>query len=161
IARAAVSPQETARALLMRAAFLEDVQQDVEGAIGAAREAAALDLPGPDAAAAHLMLEMLGARTSDAQLRQDSLSERAKHTRNPTWQGLLWLDVARIVAAGGETEIALDILSEARALGAAATFAVIAYAERLSRTDPGIAGTDEARRRSEAFASAVEAQAAL
>lgn len=161
IARAAVSPQETARALLMRASFLEDVQQDVEGAIAAAREAAALDVQGPDAAGAQLVLEMLGARTNDAQLRQDALAERAKHARHPTWQGLLWLDVARMVAAGGETEIALDMLSEARALGGGATFAIIAYAERLARSDPGIVGTDEARRRSEAYAAAIEAQAAL
>src|SRR5438132_331432 len=87
-----------------------------------ARLLAALDLPGPDAAGAQLMLEMLGARTADGQLRQDALAERAKNARNPTWQGLLWLDVARIAAAAGETDRALDILSEARALGAGATF---------------------------------------
>src|SRR5258706_567802 len=87
------------------------------------------------------------------------LGEIAEQSRSPTWQGLLWLDVAKMAAAVGETDRALDVLTEARALGGGATFATINYAERLSLLEPGISGTDEAKRRSEAYASAIEAQA--
>lgn len=161
LADAAGTPQETARALLMRAAFLEDVQKDVQGAIGAAREAAALDLSGPEALEAWLALELLAARADDKALREEALGARAQRTGHETWQGLLRIDLARIAADDGDVDLALERLTAARELGGGATFAAALAAERLTRAEPGDAGSDEATRRTEATAAAAEAQATM
>lgn len=161
LANAASTPQETARAWLMRAAFLEDVQQDVQGAIGAAREAAALDLSGPEALEAWLMLELLAARAQDQALREEALGERARRTTHTTWQGLLQIDLARMAADDGDPDLALERLAAARELNGGATFAAALAAERLTRAEPGPTGSDEARRRTEATAAAAAAQAAM
>jgi predicted negative regulator of RcsB-dependent stress response len=161
IVRAAVSPQEKGRALLMRAAYQEDVQEDLEGAMASAREAAALELPPGEAGYAWLVLELLATRTNDATLREEALEQRAARAGDATWAALLVIDLARIAAAGGDTDRALALLERARGLGSAATHTCATLTERLVLADRGIPGTDEERARTEAYAASLELQGTL
>ncbi len=162
--RAAVTPAEKARALVMRAAYLEDVQGDVDAAKGVVLEALRVgeqDPALPETATAALALELVAARLGDAALREEAMTERAKRTDSASWKALLLLDLGRMAAAAGEVDRALERFGDARALGSGATFAAAVAAERLARTEPGLPGTDEARTRATAYAEALEAQAAL
>ena len=165
LVRAAQTPSEKARALAMRSAYEEDVQNDVELAKGTALEALAVARESEAEIVEHatiaLELELIAARLGDGALREEGLAERTKGAGDPTWKGLLLLDIGRMAAQRGEVERALAIFSEARALGAGATFAAALEAERLAKSDPGLAGTEEAKTRSDAYADALEAQAAL
>ncbi len=164
LARAAVSPEEKARALLMKASYLEDVASDLDGARDAVREAALGSpdrAPPADTATAWLALELLAAKKSDATARDEALSERAKLASDPTWRGLLLVDVARLAADLGDVDRALGLLADAAKIGSAATFAAALATERLARREPGIIGSDEARARADAYASSLERQGEL
>ncbi len=165
LVRGAQTPSEKARALVMRAAYAEDVQGDVEVAKGSALEALAAtkesETDVPEQGTVALTLELLAAKLGDAALREEGLTLRTKNAGDPTWKGLLLLDIAQMAAAQGEVERALAIYDEARALGSEATFAAALAQERLAKSDPGLPGTDEQRTRSDAYASALEAQAAI
>ncbi len=161
LARAAVSPEEKARALLMKASYLEDVAGDLDAARDAVREAALTEAPPADTATAWLALELLAAKKSDAVARDEALSERAKLAGDPTWRGLLLVDVARLAADLGDVDRALGLLADAGKNGSAATFAAALATERLARREPGIVGSDEARARADAYASSLERQGEL
>ncbi len=165
LVRAAQTPSEKARALVMRAAYAEDVQNDFEVAKGSALEALSAaketDAEIPEYASVALTLELVAARLEDGALREEGLVERTRGAGDPTWKALLLLDIGRMAAKRGEVERALAIYAEARALGAEATFAATLEAERLAKSDPGLPGSEEARARGDAYADALEAQAAL
>src|SRR5262249_48640561 len=113
--RAAQNPDERARALLAKAAYLEDQSQDLAGAKGAALEAAEVPPPEPEAAQAWLMLEILAAKLEDGALREQALGERAKHAGDAAWRALLNMDLAKVRAASGDVDGALEALQAARA----------------------------------------------
>ncbi len=165
LVRAAQSPSEKARALVMRAAYAEDVQGDIEVAKGSALEALSAakesETEIPEHASVAMTVELVAARANDDALREEGLVERTNGAGDPQWKALLLLDIAQMAAKRGEIERALAIYAEARALGSRSTFAAAAAAERLAKTDPGLAGTDEANTRSDAYADALEAEAAL
>lgn len=168
LVRAAVTPAEKTRALVMRAAFLEDVQADIDGAKAAAREATLVEseggepaLPVTEASTAWLTLELVAARLSDPVMREEALEERAKRTADVTWKALLVLDAGRAAIARGEIDRALELFAEARGIGGAATFAAAVASERLAQKEPGIPGSDEAKKRSASYADALEAQAGM
>ncbi len=165
LVRAAVTPSEKARALVMRAAYSEDVQSDLELAKSSVLEALAAakesETEIPEYGSVALTLELVAAHMGDGALREEGLVERTTGAGDPTWKGLLLLDIARMAAARGEVERALAIFGEARALGSQATFAAALAAERLAKNDPGLPNTEEATTRSDAYADALEAQAAL
>lgn len=158
---AAVTPEERARALTERATFFEDIQKDLEGARGAAREATeAGALPG-DLGAAWLTLELVAAKLGDTALREEALAGRAELTVDPTWRALLLVDVAMLALASGEVDRALEIAAKAREGAGAATWAATGAAERITRAEPGLPGTDDARKRAQIHAEALEARAEL
>lgn len=150
LVRAAVTPSEKARALLMRAAYLEDVSADVDGAKTAIEEAlteaAAADPPAPEEATAALALELIACRVGDVALRERALELRIKHAGDPTWQALLLIDLARLAEQAGQTDRALELLERAKDLASRATYIAALLAERLSR------GEDPARMRLHAAA---------
>ena len=165
LVRAAVTPAERARALVMRAAYAEDVQNDIETAKGTILEALTASREAeteiPEQGAVALTLELVAARLGDDALREEGLAERTKGAGDPTWKALLLLDIARMAARRGEVERALAIFGEARALGSEATFAAALAAERLAKADPGLPNSEESTTRSDAYADALEEQAAL
>jgi tetratricopeptide (TPR) repeat protein len=161
LARAATTPEEKARALLTKGAYLEDVSADLDGAKNAVREATQVDAPILDAAAAWLSLELVAAKTGDTATREEALAERIKSSIDPTWRGLLLIDAAKVATSLGDVDRALGILEEARAIGGAATYSAALAIERLARKEAGLVGSDEARTRGEAHAASLETQGRL
>jgi len=158
---AAVTPEERARALTERAIFFEDVQKDLEGARGAAREATETGAVPAELGPAWLTLELVAAKLGDAALREEALAGRAELAVNRDWRGLLLVDVATLAAASGETERALEIALRARDVGGKATWTALVAVERICRGDPGLVGSDEARSRARAHAESLEARAEM
>ncbi len=157
----ASSPAERARALTQRAVFLEDVQQDLEGARGAAREAIEAGAGATDTGPAWLALELVSAKLDDAAVREEALAGRAALVEDPTWKGLLLVDAAELAAQAGEVERAMATLDQARDAGGKATFRAVRALARLLRAEPGLPGSDEARDRAQRYAETLEAQAEL
>jgi hypothetical protein len=158
---AAATPEERARALTERALFLEDVQKDLEGARGAAREATESGAGASDLGAAWLTLELVTAKLGDAAQREEALAGRADLATDPTWRGLLLVDVAGLAAASGDIERALEIAAKARDEGGGATWAATVAIERITRSEPGLPGSDDARKRARIHAEALEARAEM
>ena len=163
---AASTPEERARALTERALFFEDVQKDLEGARGAAREATETGAIASDLGAAWLTLELVAARLGDAAQREEALAGRAELATDPMWRGLLLVDVAGLAATAGDIDRALDIAAKARDEGQAATSAAPTWAacgtiERITRAEPGLPGSDDARKRARLHAEALEARAEM
>lgn len=161
LVRAAATPEEKARALLMKAAFAEDVSTDLEGAMSAARAAVETGAEGPETSLAWLTVEVLAAKLDDPPLRAQALAERAKCSRDPTWKGLLMLDSARVAAGAGKVDPALAQFAEALELGAGASYSSTVLTARLVRSEPGSPGSPEAQGRACAYAVALGAQADL
>jgi tetratricopeptide (TPR) repeat protein len=154
-------PEEAARALLMKAAFAADVSEDLFAARDAALLAAKAATSGPESALAWLTLEILAGKLGDPDLRRESLAKRIAHTNDPTWRGLLLLDLGQLTADGGDVSTALALFREAQLLGGGATYRVTVAAARLIRRDPGAPGTEDATRRAKLYASVLEAQGGL
>lgn len=161
LVRAALTPEEKARALIMKAAYAEDVSTDLEVARKATVEATEASKEGPEAALAWIMLEMQATRLGDAELRTQALTQRSQRTTDPTWRALLLLDLGRLAAAAGNVDGALGLLEEARNLRSGASFAATQAAARLIRSEPGAHGSDEAKQRLRAYAGVLEAQAEI
>ncbi len=154
-------PEEAARALLMKAAFAADVTGDLDAARDAAIAATKAATSGPESALAWLTLELLAGKIGDQELRREALAKRTTHTNDPTWRGLLLLDLAQLTAEGADVSTALALSREAQLLGGAATYRVTVAAARLIRREPGAPGSEDATRRSKLYASVLEAQGAL
>ncbi|MBX3186980.1 MAG: hypothetical protein KF819_08195 [Labilithrix sp.] len=154
----AVTPEERARALTERAIFFEDVQKDLEGARGAAREATETGAAAADIGAAWLALELVAAKLGDAALREEALAGRTERTSDVAWKGLLLVDAAMLAAASGEIDRAVEIAGKARELGGKATWPATIAIERITKADPGLPGTDDARTRARFHAEALEAR---
>lgn len=134
LVRVADSPEDKVRALLLRATVLESVEAAPALAMASAREAAELDVPATERASAWLLLELLAGRSHDGTVREEALTARAALSQDPTWRGLLLIDVARAREGRGDAEGALEALDEARGLGGGATFAAACAAERVARS---------------------------
>jgi hypothetical protein len=162
LVRAATGPDETARALTMRATFEADVNGHMGEAKSSARAATEVaGAPAAERATAWLLLEVLAGRTGDPATRQEALRERTKYAADPSWHALLLVDCARLAESAGDIEVALSFLEEARLLDSDGTWAALVLLEQILRDHPGVAGTDEARSRSENHATALESLAGL
>jgi hypothetical protein len=121
LVRAAASPDEKVRALLMRAAYQADVSGEVAEAKASALEATEVEgASTAEQASTWLALEVLAGRTGDPATRVEALGHRVAHAHQPTWRALLMLDRAHLLEASGEVEAALALVEEARALGSQA-----------------------------------------
>jgi lipopolysaccharide biosynthesis regulator YciM len=162
LVRAAVSPDEKVRALLMRAAYRVDVTGEMTEAATSAREATQIEgAATAELAAAWLSLEVLAGRMGDAATRAEALSRRVTFASQPTWRALLLIDRARLAAKAGEVDAAVALLGEARALQSEATWAAVLELERIAHHYAGLPGTDEARARARVHAEALNAQAEM
>jgi tetratricopeptide (TPR) repeat protein len=161
LVRAAETPEEKARSLLMKAAFEEDSNGNAAGAKDIAREVFATGAEGPEKALAWLMLEVLGGKLGEPLQRAEALLERGRMPGDPTWRGLLLLDAAKIAAGSGDVGQAIALVDEARKLRGAVGFEATMLAARFIRADPGVPGSPEAEARARAYAATLEAQADL
>jgi tetratricopeptide (TPR) repeat protein len=161
LVRAADTPEEKARSLLMKAAFEEDANGNAQGAKDIVREVFATDAEGPERSLAWLTLEVLGGKLADPALRGEALLERGRTPGDPTWRGLLLLDAAKLAAGSGDTDGGIALVEEARKLRGAVGYEATMLAARFIRSDPGAPGSPEAKARARAYASTLEAQADL
>ncbi|WP_394838944.1 hypothetical protein LVJ94_18805 [Pendulispora rubella] len=163
LVRASVTPEEKTRALIMRAAFLEDVAGDLKGAKDALREATELAATDVESVAAWLAQELVAAKSGDPATRRRALNERAHRPSDPTWQALLLIDLAKMLAEASDIAGALAVLDEARGKKAGATYLATVAAERLARGEGEslLGSAEEAKTRAESYAAALDAQAEL
>ncbi len=129
LVKSARSPHELSRALVERAAYLLD-QQDDAGARAALERAVAEQ---PDDVAAWLELEVLAGRTGDAELRRRALSERAAQAEPSAWRALLLIDMAELEASAGEVERAAATLAASAGLEGGARYRALGALAELSR----------------------------
>jgi cellulose synthase operon protein C len=160
LARAATTPDEKVRGLLMRAAYQADVAGDLPDAKGAAREATEVEgAPAIEQASAWLAVEVLAGRVGDPATREEALAQRAQLAAEPTWRALLLIDQARLAHSGGEAEKALELLEQARALASEATWTALTALEGFTRgRSEGSPGSDK---RVETHSRALESMASL
>jgi lipopolysaccharide biosynthesis regulator YciM len=162
LVRAATSPDEKVRALLMRAAYQADVMVDVVEAKASALEASTVEgASTAERASTWLALEVLAGRTGDLETRLESLGHRIPHAHHPTWRALLMLDRARLLEAGGDADAALALVEKAKALESQATWTATVMLEEIAQDHPGTPGSDPWRTRGEIRATAVEGIADL
>ena len=130
LVKVAERPEEKARALVERSAYLADH----EGELGAAREAleGALEEKNDDALA-WLLLEMLAGKLGDDELRAHSLAARAELTQNVTWRTLLLMGRAEVQLGAGDTDGSLATLKQALERPSQAKFLALLALEDLGR----------------------------
>ncbi|MCU0691785.1 MAG: hypothetical protein MUF54_10320, partial [Polyangiaceae bacterium] len=148
LARAATTPEQGARAQLMRGAYALEHLQDLSLARESFEHAVRDD---PDLAAGWLELELLAGKTRDAALRVRALDERVRLAEPPLWKALLLLDVARLLHQQGEFETAVEHIRQAVAIEARVAFRAHQLLESLVRQD----------QRDDVVAQALQAQADL
>src|SRR5262249_18735274 len=121
--RAATTPDEKVRALLMRATYQADVLEDATAAMSGIQDATRVEGAAvAERASAWLALEVLAGRMGDVSAREAALAERTKFATQPAWRALLLLDRARAAARNDRVDDAVSLLQEARALGSSVTW---------------------------------------
>ncbi|MBI4705446.1 MAG: hypothetical protein HY744_30495, partial [Deltaproteobacteria bacterium] len=114
---AARSPAESARALWELGSYREDVEHDWAAAKLCLLEAVELD---PSEVACWLGLGLGAAAQGEADLQARALQARAALADEPTWRGLLLVELGEKCAAGGEHARAMELFEQAAALGGSA-----------------------------------------
>jgi len=113
------SPEESADASWQLGVHRLTAGDDIGQAKASLEQAIEQD---PDHAATWLELELLATRDGDPDTRMRALEARAKITTDPTWQGLLLIDLAELCAAGDAVERASTLLDTAAGLEGRARF---------------------------------------
>ncbi len=163
--RAAVTPDERVRALVMKAWHEADVNGDVAGAketLRAATTGEGVDgASSGELATAWLFFEVLAGRLGDGVARQEALAARTRFAADPSWHALLLVDCARLAVAADDAGTALAQLEQARATESEATWTATLLVEEILRNHPGIPETEEVRARAFARVEALEAVATM
>ncbi|WP_437781567.1 tetratricopeptide repeat protein [Sorangium sp. So ce1097] len=148
LTRAAATPEERARAFWERAAYLQDHEQNLASAKEALEEAA---LSNPEDATPWLELELIAAKEGDLAGRMRAIEARAELATDPTWKGLLFIELADLAAATENVERAYELLDAAAALEGKARFRSQLALEAIARREEDLG----------ALARALEGQAEL
>ncbi|WP_437958846.1 hypothetical protein WME76_03735 [Sorangium sp. So ce119] len=148
LTRAAATPEERARAFWERAAYLQDHEQNLSAAKEALEEAA---LSNPEDATPWLELELIAAKEGDLAGRMRAIEARAELATDPTWKGLLFIELADLAAATENVERAYELLDAAAALEGRARFRSQLALEAIARREEDLG----------ALARALEGQAEL
>ncbi|HVY47895.1 MAG TPA: hypothetical protein VHB21_18535, partial [Minicystis sp.] len=148
LTRAAGTPEERTRALWERAAFIQTHETNLPAAKELLEEAVGQTAEDP---AIWLELEILAGKEGDGAGRMRALEARAELATDPTWKALLFLDLAELAAAAGESARAYELLGTAAALEGKARFRTQVVLEQPARKDDNL----------EALGRALEGQADL
>jgi hypothetical protein len=130
LSQVALTSSERSRALVDRAFFLADHENDFDGAKALAEEACEA---APDEVTNFLVLELLASKTGDAATRMRALGRRAALSKSPLWKTLLLVDLAELRAASGDADGAKNALDGALSGESSARFSALCRAERLYR----------------------------
>jgi len=136
LCRAAASPEERGRAFWERAAYLQAHEQNVTGAKELLLEALA---DSPEDPALWLEVELCAAKEGDGGGRLRALDARAQLAADPTWKALLFIDLAELAAASGDTARAYDALGSAAALEGRAQFRTQVVLEQVAFKEDNLA----------------------
>ncbi|APR83364.1 Exonuclease SbcC [Minicystis rosea] len=136
LSRAAVTPEERSRALWERAAYLQAHEQNVAAAKELLLEAIA---DSPEDPALWLEIELCAAKEGDVGGRLRALDARAQLATDPTWKALLFIDLAELAAATGDTARAYDALASASALEGRAQFRTQVVLEQVAAKEDNLA----------------------
>jgi len=148
LTRAAVTPEERSRAFWERSAYLQAYEQNVAGAKELLEEAIGIS---PEDPSLWLELELCAAKEGDTAGRMRALEARAELANNPTWKALLFIDLAELAAAAGDTARAYELLGPAAALEGQARFRTQVVLEQIAAREGNL----------ETLARALEGQADL
>jgi len=130
LAEVAASPTEVARAMWELAAHRLASDDDLAPARRCLERAVEAD---PNDAACWLELELLAAREGDGATRMRALEARASLTTDPTWQGLLLVELAEMCADDGEFDRGNVLLDMAGGLEGRARFRARIALERMAQ----------------------------
>ena len=136
LCRAAATPEERARAFWERAAYLQAHEQNVAGAKELLLEAVA---DSPEDPALWLELELCAAKEGDVEGRLRALDARAQLASDATWKALLFIDLAELCAASGDTGRAYEALGAAAALEGRAQFRTQVVLEQIAAKEDNLA----------------------
>ncbi|MFO0756401.1 MAG: tetratricopeptide repeat protein [Byssovorax sp.] len=148
LTRAAATPEERARAFWERASYLQTYEQNVAGAKDLFEEAIG---GSPEEPVLWLELELAAGKLGDSAARLRALEARAELATDPTWKALLFIDLAELSAASGETARAYELLGAAAALEGRARFRTQVVMEQVAAKEDNL----------EALSRALEGQADL
>lgn len=124
--------EERTRALIKRAAFLVDFENDIPAAIDLLEQALEA---APEDAGAWLALEFAAGKLGDETRRLRALAARAALAEPPTWRALLLIDLARLHLSLGDAEAAFAALDQALANPGQAAYATLLAREELARRE--------------------------
>lgn len=136
LCRAAATPEERARAFWERAAYLQAHEQNVAGAKELLLEAIA---DSPEDPALWLEIELCAAKEGDVGGRLRALDARAQLASDSTWKALLFIDLAELAAAAGDTARAYEALGSAAALEGRAQFRTQVVLEQVAAREDNLA----------------------
>jgi tetratricopeptide (TPR) repeat protein len=125
----AATANESARALWELAVFRHTVENDLAQARACLEQALEAD---PNDAACWLELELVAAKENDTALRMRALEARAGLTADPTWQGLLLIQLAELCADADDADRASSLLDTAAAVEGRARFLSRLALERVA-----------------------------
>ena len=148
LCRAATTPAERARAYWERAAFHISFEHAPHAAKDLLEEAISTS---PEDSTLWLELELCAAREGDVAARMRALEARAELASDPTWKALLFIDLAELTAAAGDTARAYELLGAAAALEGRGRFRTQLVVEAIAAKDDNL----------EALGRALEGQADL
>ncbi len=131
LVRAAESPEERVRALVLHATFCADVQNDLGGARGAAKEATEVPAPAHESASAWLLLEHTAGKLQDPALREEALAGRVSLSSDTRFRDLLRIDLADLKHTSGDVEGAQTIYEELLADESQQSFRAMTALERI------------------------------
>ncbi len=135
LCRAAATPEERARAAWERAAYLQAHEQNVAAAKELLLEAIS---DSPEDPALWIEVELCAAKEGDMGARLRALDARAQLTSDPTWKALLFIDLAELAAASGDTPRAYDALGSAAALEGRAQFRTQVVLEQVAAKEDNL-----------------------
>ncbi len=124
------TPAQSARALWELAVFRQRVEEDLAQARGCLEAAVETE---PSHAAAWLEYELLAVRDRDVEARMRAVEARQNLTTNPTWQGLLLIQLAELCAEAGDVGRASELLDTVVALEGQARFSSRLALEAVAR----------------------------
>jgi tetratricopeptide (TPR) repeat protein len=132
LARAADSPEERSRALWEQAVHLVDHEQNPTEGRARLEDAVAEN---PEDPMPWLELELLCASSGDVEGMTRAIEARSELTSDPTWKGLLGVQLAELAAKAGNVTRAYELLDAAAALDGRARFLTRLAMEKIAAAE--------------------------
>jgi tetratricopeptide (TPR) repeat protein len=161
LVRAAETPEERVRALVLHGVFCADVQSDLGGARGAAKEATEVQAGAHETAAAWLLLEHTAGKLGDVALREEALTGRVSLSAETHFRDLLRVDLADLKLASGDVEAAQSAYEALLDEESSQSFRAMTALERIFSRDVDAVETDRSHAAKVKLAALLERRGTL